>query len=67
MLNDAIDAFAVVILRGQSLDDDRLLGLGRLFGETEPPRNHRVARRLKRLELANISNLDVNNRRRARD
>jgi alpha-ketoglutarate-dependent 2,4-dichlorophenoxyacetate dioxygenase len=67
MLNDAIDTFAVVILPGQSLEDEQLLAFGRLFGEIEPPRNHRVERRLKRPELADISNLDANNRLRTRD
>ena len=34
-----------------------LLALGRTFGNIEPPRNHRVERRLKHAELADISNL----------
>ena len=44
-----------------------LLGLGQLFGPVEPPRNHRVVRRLKHAELADISNLDANNQLRSRD
>src|SRR5262249_57498437 len=52
---------------GQSLDDDWLLALGRLFGNIEAPRNHRVERRLKHPELADISNLDAKNQLRARD
>jgi alpha-ketoglutarate-dependent 2,4-dichlorophenoxyacetate dioxygenase len=67
MLNEAINRYAVVILRGQLLNDDRLLELGRLFGDIEPPRNHRVERRLKRPELADISNLDANNQLRGRE
>jgi alpha-ketoglutarate-dependent 2,4-dichlorophenoxyacetate dioxygenase len=66
-LNDAIDRYAVLVLHDQSLDDDRLLGLGQLFGPVEPPRNHRVVRRLKHAELADISNLDANNQLRSRD
>jgi alpha-ketoglutarate-dependent 2,4-dichlorophenoxyacetate dioxygenase len=66
-LNEAIDRYAVLIFHDQSLDDDRLLGLGQLFGPVEPPRNHRVVRRLKHAELADISNLDANNQLRSRD
>jgi alpha-ketoglutarate-dependent 2,4-dichlorophenoxyacetate dioxygenase len=66
-LNDAIDRYAVLVFHDQSLDDDRLLGLGQLFGPVEPPRNHRVVRRLKHAELADISNLDADNRLRSRD
>ena len=67
-LNDAINRYAVLVFHGQSLDDDeRLLALGRLFGDIEPPRNHRVVQRLKRAEIADISNLDANNKLRARD
>ena len=36
----------VVILHDRALVDDRLLALGRLFGEIEPPRNHRVQQQL---------------------
>jgi alpha-ketoglutarate-dependent 2,4-dichlorophenoxyacetate dioxygenase len=63
----AIDRYAVLVVHGQSLDDDRLLGLGRQFGNIEAPRNHRVERRLKHAELADISNLDARNQVRARD
>jgi alpha-ketoglutarate-dependent 2,4-dichlorophenoxyacetate dioxygenase len=66
-LRDAIDTYAVLILPGQHLDDDRLLALGRAFGDVEPPRNHRVVLRLKHGELADISNLDANNQLRSRD
>lgn len=66
-LNEAIDRYAVLVFHGQSLDDDRLLALGQVFGEVEPPRNHRVIKRLKHAELADISNLDADNKLRARD
>ena len=66
-LADAIDRHAVLVFHGQSLDDDHLLALGRLFGNIEPPRNHRVKQRLKHAELADISNLDAKNQLRARD
>ena len=66
-LNEAIDSYAVLVFHGQSLDDDHLLALGQLFGDVEPPRNHRVVQRLKRAELADISNLDANNKLRSRD
>jgi len=66
-LRDAINTHAVLILPDQHLDDDDLLALGRLFGDVEPPRNHRVVQRLKHAELADISNLDANNQLRAPD
>jgi alpha-ketoglutarate-dependent 2,4-dichlorophenoxyacetate dioxygenase len=66
-LDDAVNRYAVLVFPGQSLDDDHLLALGRLFGEVEPPRNHRVVRRLKHAELADISNLDADNKLRSRD
>ena len=66
-LNAAINRCAVLVFHGQALDDDRLLALGRLFGHIEPPRNHRVERRLKHAELADVSNLDAKNKLRERD
>jgi len=66
-LRDAIDTYSVLILPDQHLDDDHLLALGKTFGDVEPPRNHRVVQRLKHGELADISNLDADNRLRARD
>lgn len=66
-LNDAINRYAVLVFHDQTLDDDTLLGLGQLFGDVEPPRNHRVVQRLKHASLADISNLDANNKLRARD
>jgi len=66
-LQDASNRHAVLVFPGQSLDDDRLLTLGRLFGDVEPPRNHRVQQRLKHAELADISNLTAANALRAPD
>jgi alpha-ketoglutarate-dependent 2,4-dichlorophenoxyacetate dioxygenase len=63
----AIDRYAVLVLHGQKLDDDAMLALGRRFGAIEPPRNHRVVKRLKHAEIADISNLDADNKLRARD
>ena len=67
LLRDAIHQHAVLVFPGQKLDDDRLLNLGRLFGDVEPPRNHRVQQRLKHAELADISNLTATNALRAAD
>src|SRR5689334_12552948 len=66
-LTEAMARYAVLVFHDQSLDDDGLLALGRLFGNIEPPRNHRVERRLKHAELADISNLTAQNQLRARD
>jgi alpha-ketoglutarate-dependent 2,4-dichlorophenoxyacetate dioxygenase len=66
LLRDTIDRYAVLVFPGQKLDDDHLLNLGRLFGDVEPPRNHRVEQRLKHAELADISNLTAGNALRAR-
>ena len=66
-LNDAINRYAVLVFHGQSLDDDQLLALGRTFGSVAPPRNHRAGHRLQHAEIADISNLNVNNEVRARD
>jgi len=66
-LNDAINQYAVLVFHGQSLDDDQLLALGRMFGSVSPPRNHRTGQRLQHAEIADISNLNVNNEVRARD
>jgi len=54
----AIDRYSVLVFHDQTLDDDQLLALGRRFGSIAAPRNHRVERRLKHAELADISNLD---------
>ena len=66
-LQDASNRHAVLVFPGQSLNDDHLLTLGRLFGDVEPPRNHRVQQRLKHAELADISNLTAANALRAPD
>ncbi len=58
-LNTAIDRYAVLVLRGQDLDDKRQMTFARNFGELELPRSGaaKVKRRL-RPEIADISNLD---------
>jgi alpha-ketoglutarate-dependent 2,4-dichlorophenoxyacetate dioxygenase len=66
-LDDAISQYSVVVFHGQSLDDDQLLALGKAFGSVAPPRNSRAGQRLQHAEIADISNLHVNNEVRARD
>src|SRR3954468_5192397 len=66
-LQDASNRHAVLVFPGPELDDDHLLNLGRLFGDVEPPRNHRVQQRLKHAELADISNLTATNTLRGAD
>jgi len=63
----AIDRYAVLIFHDQSLDEDQLLALGHRFGSIAPPRNHRVVRRLKHAEIADISNLTDRNELRPRN
>jgi alpha-ketoglutarate-dependent 2,4-dichlorophenoxyacetate dioxygenase len=55
----AIDRYAVLVFRGQDLDDERQMDFARQFGELEIPRSGRadVKRRL-RAEMSDISNLD---------
>ena len=67
-LDEAIDRYAVLVLRGQDLDDERQMAFARHFGELELPRSGRadVIRRL-RPEMSDISNLDEQNRLRGRD
>ena len=67
-LNAAIDRYAVLVLRGQDLDDERQMAFARNFGELELPRSGaaQVKRRL-RPEIADISNLDEESRVRRRD
>jgi alpha-ketoglutarate-dependent 2,4-dichlorophenoxyacetate dioxygenase len=67
-LNEAIDRYAVLVLRGQNLDDERQMAFARNFGELELPRSGvaNVKRRL-RPEIADISNLDEEQRVRRRD
>jgi alpha-ketoglutarate-dependent 2,4-dichlorophenoxyacetate dioxygenase len=64
----AIDRYAVLVLRGQQLEDERQMAFAENFGELEIPRSGRadVARRL-RPELSDISNLDPAGRLRGRD
>jgi alpha-ketoglutarate-dependent 2,4-dichlorophenoxyacetate dioxygenase len=67
-LRKAIDQYAVLLFRGQGLDDERQMDFARQFGELEIPRSGRadVKRRL-RPEMADISNLDEQGRVRRRD
>ena len=64
----AIDRQAVLVFRGQDLDDERQMDFARQFGELEIPRSGRadVKRRL-RPELSDISNLDEEGRVRERN
>ncbi|HVC53695.1 MAG TPA: TauD/TfdA family dioxygenase [Stellaceae bacterium] len=67
-LNDAIDRYAVLVFRGQALDDERQMAFARNFGELEIPRSGRAdVRRRLRAEIADISNLDAEQRVRERD
>ncbi len=67
-LNAAIDRYAVLVLPGQDLDDERQMAFARNFGELELPRSGaaKVKRRL-RPEIADISNLDEADQVRGRD
>ena len=67
-LNDAIDRYAVLVFRGQQLDDERQMAFARNFGERELPRSGvaDVKRRLP-AAVADISNLDADNQVRGRD
>jgi alpha-ketoglutarate-dependent 2,4-dichlorophenoxyacetate dioxygenase len=59
----AIDRYAVLVLRDQDLDDERQLAFAAHFGEIEAPRSARGAtKRRPRPEISDISNLDENNR-----
>jgi len=64
----AIDRYAVLVFRGQDLDEKHQMDFARQFGELEIPRSGRadVKRRL-RPEMADISNLDEQGRVRCRD
>jgi alpha-ketoglutarate-dependent 2,4-dichlorophenoxyacetate dioxygenase len=67
-ISDAIDQYAVLVLRDQELDDERQLSFARHFGEIEAPRSARPGtRRRLRPEVSDISNLDENHRLRAAD
>jgi alpha-ketoglutarate-dependent 2,4-dichlorophenoxyacetate dioxygenase len=67
-LTEAMDRFAVLVLREQQLDDQRQMMFAGHFGELELPRSGRadVKRRLP-LEMSDISNLDEQGRLRGRD
>src|SRR3954468_16840420 len=67
-LTEAIDRYAVLVFRGQHLDDERQMAFARQFGELEIPRSGRanVKRRLLP-EMADISNLDEQGRLRGHD
>jgi len=67
-LNEAIDRHAVLVFRGQKLDDERQMAFALNFGELEIPRSGWAAvRRRLRAEIADISNLDENQQVRGRD
>ena len=67
-ISEAIDRYAVLMFRDQSLDDESQMAFAENFGPLEIPRSGRadVARRL-RPEMADISNLDPEGRLRGRD
>jgi alpha-ketoglutarate-dependent 2,4-dichlorophenoxyacetate dioxygenase len=67
-LREAIDRYAVLVLRDQQLDDEQQMAFARNFGELEVPRSGRadVSRRL-RPEMSDISNLDEHSRLRGRN
>jgi alpha-ketoglutarate-dependent 2,4-dichlorophenoxyacetate dioxygenase len=67
-LNVAIDRYAVLVFPGQDLDDERQMTFARNFGELELPRSGvaDVKRRLP-AAVADISNLDADNKVRGRD
>jgi alpha-ketoglutarate-dependent 2,4-dichlorophenoxyacetate dioxygenase len=65
-ISDAIDRYAVVIFRGQDLDDEQHLTFARHFGEIEAPRSARSGTNQRlRAEISDISNLDENGELRA--
>jgi alpha-ketoglutarate-dependent 2,4-dichlorophenoxyacetate dioxygenase len=66
-LDAAINTHAVLVLRGQTLDDAGLLAVGHRFGSIAAPRNHRAERRLPLGEIGDISNLDSKGEVRKRD
>jgi alpha-ketoglutarate-dependent 2,4-dichlorophenoxyacetate dioxygenase len=63
----AIDRYAVLVFRGQRLDDEIQLAFARRFGPIEPPQTYSGARRLKHAEFADVSNLDAAGRPQAAD
>src|SRR3954454_22078525 len=69
-IDDGMDRFGVLVFHDQRFDDDTQLAFTRRFGELEVSSGGEMSkpeeRRLK-LEMADISNLDRNNRMRAAD
>jgi alpha-ketoglutarate-dependent 2,4-dichlorophenoxyacetate dioxygenase len=67
-LNRAIDQYAVLVFHDQRLDNDSQMAFAEQFGELEFPRSGRadVKRRLPP-QVADISNLDADNKPRERD
>jgi alpha-ketoglutarate-dependent 2,4-dichlorophenoxyacetate dioxygenase len=63
----AINQYAVLVLRAQSLTDQSQIAFARRLGEIEMPRTHRDKHRLKFAELADISNLDADNQLRPKN
>ena len=60
-IQSAIDRYAVLVFRGQRLDDEAQLAFARRFGPIEPPQAYSGPRRLKP-EFADVSNLDDSGR-----
>jgi alpha-ketoglutarate-dependent 2,4-dichlorophenoxyacetate dioxygenase len=70
LLREAIDRYAVLVLRGQKLDDERQIAFTRYFGEPEINIGiYRPAsqRRLARPEMADVSNVTPQDTVQARD
>jgi alpha-ketoglutarate-dependent 2,4-dichlorophenoxyacetate dioxygenase len=63
-LERAMDRYAVLVFRGQDIDDDQQVAFGKSFGLLEPTPFTVDAdkRRLKHAEMNDISNLDTNGR-----
>jgi alpha-ketoglutarate-dependent 2,4-dichlorophenoxyacetate dioxygenase len=63
-LERAMDRYAVLVFRGQEIDDDQHVAFGRAFGPLEPMRYTVDAdkHRLKHAEMNDISNLDEHGR-----
>jgi alpha-ketoglutarate-dependent 2,4-dichlorophenoxyacetate dioxygenase len=66
-VNEAIDRFAVLVFRDQKLDDEKQLAFASQFGELALPRYSRDRSRRVDARLADVSNLDPQNRVRAKD
>ncbi|MBV8400554.1 MAG: TauD/TfdA family dioxygenase [Acetobacteraceae bacterium] len=68
-LERAMDRYAVLVFRGQDIDDDQQMAFGKSFGPIEPTAFTVDAdkRRLKHVEMNDISNLDTNGRLLAAD